>query len=290
MSRALGRWTAGLLWLLVVLGPLHAGSADPPLQPDQVNLALRRAADRLLRASGDSSTRIPAVEQRSDVVWRVRLDPSFEYDSLPPILEASLVHYGIDRPYRVAIRRCDNAMLDLGYHRKDLLADSTVSCMGRDEPEGCHYLEVEFLSADTGPSFGAGIGIVLILLAGAGGWWWYRRSTHEEPVEGQDREGEWITLGRSRLHPTAQMLECGGMRQTLTYREAKLLRLFAEHPNEVLERDVILQQVWGEEGVQVGRSVDMFVSRLRKKLRDDPSLSIVAVHGLGYRLENVPGL
>ena len=65
----------------------------------------------------------------------------------------------------------------------------------------------------------------------------------------------------------------------------KLLAFFARHPDQVLQRDEILQQVWADEGVLVGRSLDMFVSRLRKKLAGDPTVSIVAVHGVGYRLE-----
>ena len=75
------------------------------------------------------------------------------------------------------------------------------------------------------------------------------------------------------------------MRHELTFREAKLLRLFASNPGELLERDQILQQVWEDEGVQVTRSVDVFISRLRKKLVADPSVGIVAVHGVGYKLE-----
>ena len=71
----------------------------------------------------------------------------------------------------------------------------------------------------------------------------------------------------------------------LTFRETKLLRLFATNPDRLLERDVILRQVWADEGVLVGRSVDVFVSRLRKKLAADPSVGIAAVHGVGYRLE-----
>jgi DNA-binding response OmpR family regulator len=56
----------------------------------------------------------------------------------------------------------------------------------------------------------------------------------------------------------------------------------------VLERNFIIENVWADEGVLVGRSVDMFVSRLRKLLRDDPSIKLVAVHGVGYRMEVAP--
>ena len=71
----------------------------------------------------------------------------------------------------------------------------------------------------------------------------------------------------------------------LTYREAKLLHLFTNNKNKVLERDFILKSVWEDEGIIVGRSVDVFVSRLRKMLAEDLQVKISAVHGVGYRLE-----
>ena len=94
-----------------------------------------------------------------------------------------------------------------------------------------------------------------------------------------------VLFGNSRLDPGNQTLISGASRHALTYREAKLLHLFASHPNQLLERDFILQSVWEDEGIIVGRSVDVFVSRLRKLLRDDPGVRIVAVHGVGYRME-----
>jgi len=71
----------------------------------------------------------------------------------------------------------------------------------------------------------------------------------------------------------------------LTYREAKLLNLFVLHQNQVLERSFILENVWADEGILVGRSIDMFVSRLRKLLRNDERIQLLAVHGVGYKME-----
>ncbi|HNC32102.1 MAG TPA: winged helix-turn-helix domain-containing protein, partial [Cyclobacteriaceae bacterium] len=71
----------------------------------------------------------------------------------------------------------------------------------------------------------------------------------------------------------------------LSRKETTLLKLFAENPNELLLRDRLLKEVWENEGVITGRSLDMFVSKLRKKLRHDPSVKLINVHGKGYRLE-----
>ncbi|MEO5978904.1 MAG: response regulator transcription factor [Chryseolinea sp.] len=70
----------------------------------------------------------------------------------------------------------------------------------------------------------------------------------------------------------------------LTAKEAKLLRLFCIHRNKVIERDIILKAIWEDEGYFVGRSMDVFVSRLRKIFKDSDRISIQTIHGVGYKL------
>jgi two-component system OmpR family response regulator len=71
---------------------------------------------------------------------------------------------------------------------------------------------------------------------------------------------------------------------TLTSKEAKLLRLFCIHRNQVIERDLIQKAIWEDEGYFVGRSMDVFISRLRKMFRNEPNISIQTIHGIGYKL------
>lgn len=272
-------------WLL--LPTLKEGSPD--FSPEKVNLALRRTADELLRLSGDSTSRIPAVRQVVENTWQLRLDQPFSYDQLPAQLQASLDLYGIRQPYQVVVRRCADNLIDLGYHQFDFLEKSEVPCSGRDKPEGCHFIEITFAESSRQKPLWAGLtGGVLLMLGVSGGIWFFRRqkqslATPASPVEVHEKD--WVEFGNSRLDVAGQVLVCSGVHQNLTFREAKLLRLFALSPNQLLERDFILQQVWADEGVLVGRSVDVFVSRLRKKLAADSTVSIVAVHGVGYRME-----
>ena len=73
----------------------------------------------------------------------------------------------------------------------------------------------------------------------------------------------------------------------LTGTESRVLRIFALSPNEVIERNRIQKEIWEDEGVIVGRSLDMFISKLRKKLELDERVKIVVIRGIGYRLEVV---
>ena len=98
-----------------------------------------------------------------------------------------------------------------------------------------------------------------------------------------DTEQNILSFGNSILDFSNQTLNIGNQEEKLTYREVKLLRLLCLHPNKLLERDFILKEVWEDEGVFVGRSLDVFISRLRKLLKNDSKIQISNVHGIGYK-------
>ncbi|MCP4123769.1 MAG: response regulator transcription factor [Bacteroidetes bacterium] len=91
-------------------------------------------------------------------------------------------------------------------------------------------------------------------------------------------------IGDTKLDYKHQQLEFGGNSTHLTTKENELLRLFCERPNLVLERELALKQVWNNDSYFTARSMDVFISKLRKYLRPDEKLSIVNVHGVGYKL------
>jgi DNA-binding response OmpR family regulator len=97
---------------------------------------------------------------------------------------------------------------------------------------------------------------------------------------------ELLKIGSFELdYPNLSLIHETASKQ-LTQKEADLLRLFAQHPNKVMKRADILEQIWGEDDYFLGRSLDVFISRLRKYLKADPSLKIENIHGVGFRLRN----
>ena len=73
--------------------------------------------------------------------------------------------------------------------------------------------------------------------------------------------------------------------QKLTKKEAEILKLLCENKNQVMERDLLLNMVWGDDSYYVGRSLDVFITKLRKYLKADPTIQITNVHGIGFKLE-----
>jgi DNA-binding response OmpR family regulator len=74
---------------------------------------------------------------------------------------------------------------------------------------------------------------------------------------------------------------------SITQKEADLLRFLCEHPNKVLKREEVLLNVWGKDDYFLGRSMDVFITKLRKHFKDDPDIVLETIHGIGFRF-NVP--
>jgi DNA-binding response OmpR family regulator len=74
----------------------------------------------------------------------------------------------------------------------------------------------------------------------------------------------------------------------ITQREADLLKFFCEHQNKVVKREEVLINVWGKDDFFLGRSMDVFISKLRKYLKAEPGVTIETIHGIGFRF-TVPG-
>ncbi|MDP2890934.1 MAG: response regulator transcription factor [Bacteroidota bacterium] len=103
------------------------------------------------------------------------------------------------------------------------------------------------------------------------------------PANEPTTDQHYYKLGHFNFYFDSLILDANGERKTLTYKEAELLRYFCDNPNKVLSRSDILKKVWGSDDYYLGRSLDVFISRLRKYLGSDESIKILNLHGIGFR-------
>jgi DNA-binding response OmpR family regulator len=102
----------------------------------------------------------------------------------------------------------------------------------------------------------------------------------------QRKEPDVFSIGRYTLDSkNLTLTDAAGPVQKLTAKEAKILRLLCLNGNAVVERDVLLNSVWGKDDYFTGRSMDVFITKLRKYLKDDHSVNILNIHGVGFKLE-----
>jgi len=103
-------------------------------------------------------------------------------------------------------------------------------------------------------------------------------------VRPNDATGGAWRIGTYLFSYRERRLSREGRIRSLTHKEAELLRLLCLRQNDVLERSTALVEVWGTDSIFTARSMDVYVSRLRKQLRDDPRIEILSVHGVGFSL------
>lgn len=94
-----------------------------------------------------------------------------------------------------------------------------------------------------------------------------------------------FTIGKYLFDYKNLVLDFNGEKRSLTQKEADLLKNLCIHKDEVVKRDDILNSVWGNDDYFTGRSLDVFISRLRKYLKEDSSIEIQNLHSVGFRLQ-----
>ncbi|OOQ59155.1 response regulator transcription factor [Mucilaginibacter pedocola] len=111
-----------------------------------------------------------------------------------------------------------------------------------------------------------------------------KRTDKGDAKKAPDDNPTTFKLGSYNFDYTAQMVTRGDVHQKLSTKEAELLRLLCLRKNEVLTREEALLNIWHDDNYFNGRSMDVFLSKIRKYLREDPSVEIINVHGRGYKL------
>ena len=100
----------------------------------------------------------------------------------------------------------------------------------------------------------------------------------------KNRESSVYHIGNFTFDTQKQLLSIGGKQTKLTTKENELLGLLCSHANEILQRDFALKTIWIDDNYFNARSMDVYITKLRKHLKDDPQIEIINIHGKGYKL------
>jgi len=109
------------------------------------------------------------------------------------------------------------------------------------------------------------------------------KRTHK--LSSDDSQRNQFTVGAFEFDSSNYLLKHPDEERKLTKKEAQIMRLLCMHKNQVLQRELVLNMVWGDDNYFVGRSLDVFITKLRKYLKLDASVAINNIHGVGFKLE-----
>ncbi|ASZ11881.1 winged helix-turn-helix domain-containing protein [Chitinophaga pendula] len=256
-------------------------------------ILLRKIGHELLLQSGDSTSRVLPVEKIAENEYQIRFENEFTFqpDSLVNTTRRLLTHDPLAHNYVVNVLNCADSGVVYGYVMSKSGKDDIITCTGRTQPKACYKINIKIETPDLNTAKSGYLLGCLPFLAFAG--FLLLKSAHPtiKPVKPQSTSPDnsqhtgMITLGAVLFDARNRKLIINGQPIDLTATETRVLHIFALSPNETIERSRLQKEIWEDEGVIVGRSLDMFISKLRKKLELNPDINIVVVRGKGYKLE-----
>lgn len=246
---------------------------------------LRRLGHEVLLQSGDSTSRVLPVKKIGDNEYQISFENelSFQSDSLVNTTRRLLGNQPYSSDYIVNVLNCDNPGVAYGYAISSNQKDDIIACTGRVQPKACYLINIRFQHRQTNTAMNGLLLGSLPLLAIIG--YIFLRSGKPKNVLTESQSASTFTLGSILFDTQTRKLTSNEKTIDLTGTETRVLRILASSPNETIERSRLQKEIWEDEGVIVGRSLDMFISKLRKKLEGDPGVKIVVIRGKGYKLE-----
>jgi hypothetical protein len=246
---------------------------------------LRMIGHELLLQSGDSTSRVLPIKKIAENEYQIRFEKelAFHSDSLVNTTRRLLAENPLTSDYVVNVLNCGNSSVAYGYAISKNKKDDIVACLGRKQPKACYMINVTFKptglkTAKNGYLLGS-----LLFLAFVG--FAFLRTVKPRRALPNDQCTKIFTFGPVLFNAQQRQLIANKKTIDLTETETRLLLIFALSPNETVERSRLQKEIWEDKGVIVGRSLDMFISKLRKKLEFDPNINIVVIRGKGYKLE-----
>jgi hypothetical protein len=284
-----GKYLLGLGLVLLVsmicAAYVFAGTDDFELAKQEI--MLRKIGHEVLLHSGDSTSRVLPVRKIGENEYRITFENSFTFqsDTLVKIVSQSLAKNNVSRNYVVNVLKCGGTGVIFGYAISKNKKDNIIACSGRHQPKDCYLIDIKFQPAGITPSQKGYLLGGLPLLAFIGLMLSRSVKTRKNKIEAPAYADGNYTMGNSLFDPKKRLITTADTTTELTAKENKLLLIFAGSPNIIVERARLQKEIWEDEGVIVGRSLDMFISKLRRKLECDPSIQLINIHGKGYKLE-----
>lgn len=272
------------LTLLVLISLVFFTNTNNDFDLSRREVLLRRIGHEILLQSGDSTSRVLPIKKIAENEYQISFEKEFTFqpDSLVNTTQRLLTKDYFESDYVVNVINCNNSSITYGYALSKNKKDDIVACVGRKQPRACYIISIKFKPIGKfAVSYKYFLG-GLLFLAFIGFVFWKLKYKNDLLNDGHKK---LLTFGSVVFDAEKRQLAINERRIDLTATETRLLLIFALSPNKTIERSRLQKEIWEDEGVIVGRSLDMFISKLRKKLEHDSNINIVVIRGKGYKLE-----
>jgi DNA-binding winged helix-turn-helix (wHTH) protein len=249
-----------------------------------VKIALRDVGNKLLLANQDSTSLILPVQKVEESKFQLSFEKELTIfpDTLVKVVQESFQKANLPSHYQLEVKQCKDLEVAYSFLQNANVEKSIVPCSGRNIPKKCYTIEVRFFEKTT-TSNSKFIWIALMSLSLLSAFIFFPKKKKTKQLDSTNER--FISLGKFQFYPEENKLIFETTDISLSKKEVEILTLFVENPNKIIKREELSKKVWEDHGVFVGRSLDTYISKLRKKLSVDDSIKLINVHGIGYVLE-----
>jgi len=290
--------------LCTVLTNIQSAAQDS-YDEKHIEVGLRMIGHQVLLNAGDSTSRVLPII-KSNEHYKIEFESEFEIvpEELVATVDKLVKETQIAEGYILEVEECETGKVVYSYEIVHLVPSNIVHCTSRLLPECCYSFiftlkehsdiesdslvsmvnlntaTIDPLSGGDGDNGDKNYLLLSLLVLGIAGVSFLVWKRNNESVE----DPNLIPIGKYYFDKRNTELRIEDQKIELTSKEADLLLFLYDTVNTTVERQGILKREWGDEGDYVGRTLDVFISKLRKKLEADASVKIINIRGVGYKL------
>ncbi|HRF77109.1 MAG TPA: winged helix-turn-helix domain-containing protein [Chitinophagales bacterium] len=254
--------------------------------------AMRIIGHELLLDASDSTSRVlPVIKQSNTYTIQFATEFQFLPKQLFETIDSVIKATNIASRYIVEVEVCTTKEIIYSYEAGRSTLAEMIPCAFREPEKACYSVAITILETNVAttsdikkPYLSIQFwipGIAVVIIAAVLVIALFRRRKQEEIIK---TNGHAILIGAYKFDPVNSVLLTQQGKVSFSAKESELLQLLNKNANTTIEREVILKTVWGDDGDYIGRTLDVFISKLRKKLEANTNLKIVNIRGVGYKL------
>lgn len=269
------------LYIVLLLFVLTFFGCNEQYSSEITKIALRDIGNKLLLSNQDSTSLVLPIKKIDSKTYELSFQQqlSIQPDSLVNFVEKSIAKANLPNAYYVEVFQCIDNEVAYSYKMKNTEEESIIPCGGRDLPSKCYTIQIGFQNDDKHSSI-IFLWLILPVIVVLG----VLNRQKKKKLKLQN-DSLCYKIGNYKFDKDQSKLLYVEKEISLSKKECELLEILCDNLNEVVKRDELSKRVWEDHGVFVGRSLDTYISKLRKKLKEDASIKISNVHGVGYKLE-----
>lgn len=248
---------------------------DSDFTTEETKVVLRAIGHDLLLQNKDSISLVLPIVKLDKNKYELSFQKPLEINpnDLLTVVSREFKNTNLPTNYIIEVVNCLTNEVQYSYQIKVAEEKNIIPCRGRVLPVDCYTIQVIFLTNKKSNTAIWLLPVVFIAL-----YFFIKKKK-------TSKKSDYVSIGKYQFYENQNNLIINNSTINLTKKECEIISILSNNINQVVKRELLVKEVWEDNGVIVGRSLDAYISKLRKKFIHDDNVNIVTIHGIGYKLE-----